>query len=221
MSGINLTEQPIVCTDQSEGSGRLFYAMPVVQILNRELTTLEELQKTLQELGYNGGTALLRLKMKPTQIPLEEALEQISGFAPAVSPLPSTSVNIPPIASPPPPPQGTPAQEAEPSSSGILEQMDIDSTALIDSQPTETSPSANFTPATEAVQSPPPLTETTRSTSSPTPTAPSTGTSQPRAVTVLAPAQGGVPEAAKRTSLLHLFLLSIALLTPTIPYSSI
>lgn len=181
MGGINITEQATVSTDQTGGSSRLFYAMPVVQIVNRELATLDDLQKTLQEMGFKSGTALLRLKMTPTEIPLEEALEKISGFTPAFPPSPATSAEFALVPSPPPP-QQTPAIEGESSPSGDTENID----------PVSSDCPTVATPPIELAQSPLPTAMAQSMTIEP-----SRNPSQPRAVTVFAPAQGTVPEAAK------------------------
>ncbi|KAF8422848.1 GLUT4 regulating protein TUG-domain-containing protein [Tirmania nivea] len=189
VGGINITEQAVVSANQSGESGRLFYAMPVVQIVNRELATLEDLQKTLQEMGFTSGTALLRLKMRPTEIPLEEAMEKISGFTPAVTPLPASPAELAPIlpSPPPPPPQNTPVIEGEPLSSVDTGNMDMD-IDLISSAESDfsTIPTPSTVPSQSSllieVTKLPPL---------------SRSPPQPRGVTVLAPAQGTVPEAAK------------------------
>jgi len=182
MGGINITEQPVVSTNQSGETGRLYYAMPVVQIVNRELATLEDLQKTLQEMGLNSGTALLRLKMRPTEIPLEEALEKISGFTPAVAPLSATLTELAPVSPPLSSPQSAFIIEGEPSSSG---DTGIRDTGIGPISSIEIDPPAAPTPPTEPA--PPTLTIIE----------PSRNPSQPRAVTVFAPAQSTLPEAAK------------------------
>src|SRR5690606_4301336 len=78
VGGMELTEQAVASTDS--GAGRLYYAFPVVQIMNRELATCEELERTLAGLGFHGGTALLRVKWRPSEIPYEEAMERIAGM---------------------------------------------------------------------------------------------------------------------------------------------
>lgn len=62
------------------GSGRLCYTMPVVNIMGRELASFTDLQKTLAQLGLNGGSALLRLTFRNTMQPLEEAMAVISTY---------------------------------------------------------------------------------------------------------------------------------------------
>ncbi|EXJ79043.1 hypothetical protein A1O3_08544 [Capronia epimyces CBS 606.96] len=77
----NLTARGVASTqDGTSGAGRLYYEQPVVQVMNRELSSLTDLQKSLAQLGLNSGTALLRLSFRPTDTPLEEAMVQIQGY---------------------------------------------------------------------------------------------------------------------------------------------
>ncbi|KAL3481648.1 GLUT4 regulating protein TUG-domain-containing protein [Aspergillus californicus] len=64
----------------NEGSGRLFYETPVVQIMDREVSTLLDFQKTLAQLGFNSGSVLLRLSFRRTDQPLEEAMMKINEY---------------------------------------------------------------------------------------------------------------------------------------------
>ena len=48
--------------------------------MGRELAGVEELQKTLAQLGFNGGSALLRLTFRQTERPLEDAIADISQY---------------------------------------------------------------------------------------------------------------------------------------------
>ncbi|KAL4878521.1 GLUT4 regulating protein TUG-domain-containing protein [Aspergillus karnatakaensis] len=75
----NLTGRgvPVV---EGAGSGRLFYETPVVQIMNREVSTLPDFQKTLAQLGFNSGNVLLRLSFRRTDQPLDEAMTQIHEY---------------------------------------------------------------------------------------------------------------------------------------------
>ncbi|KAL4781209.1 GLUT4 regulating protein TUG-domain-containing protein [Aspergillus varians] len=75
----NLTGRGVPVTE-GQGSGRLFYETPVVQILDRELSTLPDFQKTLAQLGYNSGNLLVRLSFRRTDQPLEEAMMQIHEY---------------------------------------------------------------------------------------------------------------------------------------------
>ncbi|KAL2852863.1 GLUT4 regulating protein TUG-domain-containing protein [Aspergillus pseudoustus] len=75
----NLTGRgvPVV---ESQGSGRLFYETPVLQIMDREISTLADFQKTLAQLGFNSGNVLLRLSFRRTDQPLEDAMMKIHEF---------------------------------------------------------------------------------------------------------------------------------------------
>ncbi|KAF8854956.1 hypothetical protein BDZ45DRAFT_596275 [Acephala macrosclerotiorum] len=64
----------------ASGSGRIFYEMPTVNIMSRELSTFADLQKTLAQLGVNGGRAMIRLNFKKTEQPLEEAMAEIGKY---------------------------------------------------------------------------------------------------------------------------------------------
>ncbi|KAL4944918.1 hypothetical protein BDV06DRAFT_186120 [Aspergillus oleicola] len=75
----NLTGRGVPVTD-GQGSGRLFYETPVVQILDRELSTLPDFQKTLAQLGFNSGNVLIRLSFRRTDQPLEDAMTQIHEY---------------------------------------------------------------------------------------------------------------------------------------------
>jgi tether containing UBX domain for GLUT4 len=54
--------------------------MPVLNIVGRELSTFEDLQKTLAQLGLNNGSTLIRLDFKKTDRPLEQAIAEIGQF---------------------------------------------------------------------------------------------------------------------------------------------
>ncbi|KIX97779.1 uncharacterized protein Z520_06557 [Fonsecaea multimorphosa CBS 102226] len=88
----NFTARGVPSVSQgSAGAGRLYYEQPVIQVMNRELASFTDLQKSLAQLGLNSGTALLRLSFRPTETPLEEAMSQIQSYfdsveGPAVQP---------------------------------------------------------------------------------------------------------------------------------------
>jgi tether containing UBX domain for GLUT4 len=48
--------------------------------MSRTIETFTDLQKTLGQLGINGGSILMRLNFKNNGQPLEEAMEEISGY---------------------------------------------------------------------------------------------------------------------------------------------
>ncbi|MCJ1243919.1 hypothetical protein MMC30_001116 [Trapelia coarctata] len=64
----------------TSGAGRLYYEMPILNVMGRELSSFTDLQKTLAQLGLTGGTALLRLSFRLQATPLEEAMEQIGKY---------------------------------------------------------------------------------------------------------------------------------------------
>src|ERR1700761_4990860 len=96
METLNFTERAIAPTTTA-GAGRLFYQMPVLNVLNREFSTLEDLQKTLSQLGVTSGNILLRLSFKDSEKPLEEAMQDISQYFKAEPPLaaPESKEDVP------------------------------------------------------------------------------------------------------------------------------
>ena len=66
--------------DGSSGAGRLYYETPVLQYMQRELSSFVDLQKTLAQLGFNSGSALFRLSFGATDQPLEEAMAEIDRY---------------------------------------------------------------------------------------------------------------------------------------------
>ncbi|EAU34533.1 conserved hypothetical protein [Aspergillus terreus NIH2624] len=77
----NLTGRGVPVTGtNNEAAGRLYYETPVVQILDRELSTFDDLQKSLAQLGFNSGNVLLRLSFRRTDEPLEEAMVKIQEY---------------------------------------------------------------------------------------------------------------------------------------------
>ncbi|KAK3631942.1 hypothetical protein LTR56_012415 [Elasticomyces elasticus] len=75
---LNLTQRGV----QPEGAsaGTLLYETPSVAAENRKYEGFEQLQKTLGELGYNGGNVLLKVSFRRTEQSLEEAMKEIGGF---------------------------------------------------------------------------------------------------------------------------------------------
>lgn len=77
----NFTQRGIAQTQKgAPDAGRLYYEMPVVNILGRELATFTDLQKTLVQLGVTSGSALLRLNFRNSGQPLEQAMVEISEY---------------------------------------------------------------------------------------------------------------------------------------------
>lgn len=77
----NLTARGVAATtDGDAGSGRLYYEIPVLQILERELSSFTDLQKSLAQLGFNSGNVLIRLSFRRTEEPLEVAMAKIGEY---------------------------------------------------------------------------------------------------------------------------------------------
>lgn len=72
----------------ASGSGRLNYEMPVITVMpgHKEQSSFVELQQTLSQLGFDSGSALLKLSFKNSGTPLEEAMAQISQYFKADEP---------------------------------------------------------------------------------------------------------------------------------------
>jgi tether containing UBX domain for GLUT4 len=66
----------------TSGAGRLNYETPVITVMpgHREHSDFVGLQQTLAQLGFDNGSALLKLSFRNSGIPLEEAMAQISHY---------------------------------------------------------------------------------------------------------------------------------------------
>lgn len=73
----------------TSGAGRLNYETPVITVMpgHREHADLVGLQQTLSQLGFDSGSALLKLSYKNSGIPLEEAMAQISQYFKSETPV--------------------------------------------------------------------------------------------------------------------------------------
>jgi len=76
----------------ASGAGRIFYEMPILNTLGRELNTFGDLQKTLAQLGVNSGSIMIRLNFKKTEQPLEEAMAEIGQYFKEEAPVATTEV---------------------------------------------------------------------------------------------------------------------------------
>lgn len=78
----NFTQRAVPEMSGASGSGRLCYEMPVITVMpsHKEQSSFVELQQTLGQLGFDSGSALLKLSFKNTGTPLEEAMAQISHY---------------------------------------------------------------------------------------------------------------------------------------------
>lgn len=95
----NLTARGAPSTDA--GAGRLYYEQPMLDIMGRQLSTFTDLQKTLSQLGFNSGSALIKLSFKTSETPLEEAMNEIQHYfnesdppAPTSQPEPAPSSSV-------------------------------------------------------------------------------------------------------------------------------
>jgi tether containing UBX domain for GLUT4 len=106
--------------DGSSGQGRIYYEMPVLQVMGRELSSFADLQKTLGQLGFNSGSVLLKLSFRISETPLEEAMGQIEEYfkateTPSTEPLKSHAISKEPTTdSPDPEPSDVEATQSEP-----------------------------------------------------------------------------------------------------------
>ncbi|KPI45618.1 Tether containing UBX domain for GLUT4 [Cyphellophora attinorum] len=64
----------------TSGAGRLLYEQPVLRVMDREVSSFTDLQKTLAQFGHNSGSVLIRLTFRPTQQPLEDAIQEIQAY---------------------------------------------------------------------------------------------------------------------------------------------
>jgi len=77
----NFTQRGIAQTESgSSGAGRILYEMPVVNVAGREISSINALQKTIAQLGFNSGRCLIRLAFRKIDKPLEEAMSEIGQY---------------------------------------------------------------------------------------------------------------------------------------------
>lgn len=149
---LNFTERAIAPTTTA-GAGRLFYQMPVLNVLNREFSTLEDLQKTLSQLGVTSGSILLRLSFKDSEKPLEEAMQDISQYFKAEPPLaaPESKEDVP----------MTDSNPVEPSTSSTAAPQDQKPEAVVNDSTKETSTQSVVTSTKRTDENTPPVISTT------------------------------------------------------------
>ncbi|GAB1310381.1 GLUT4 regulating protein TUG-domain-containing protein [Madurella fahalii] len=81
--GLNITDRGVA---KGTNSGQLYYEAPLVNIMGREYSALEDLQKTLSQCGINSGSIVLRVSFKVTETTLFDAMKQISQYLNDVEP---------------------------------------------------------------------------------------------------------------------------------------
>lgn len=79
---LNFTDRGIPQTSNGTqaGSGQLFYEMPSLRIMSREISTLADFQSTLAQLGLTSGSHMIQLSFKSTDKTLNDAMQEISQF---------------------------------------------------------------------------------------------------------------------------------------------
>ncbi|KAB8254883.1 GLUT4 regulating protein TUG-domain-containing protein [Aspergillus pseudonomiae] len=172
----NLTARGAPVTGNGEnGSGRLFYETPVIQILEREMSTFTDLQKSLAQLGFNSGNVLLRLSFRRTEDPLEVAMSKIQEYFKT-----SDDDTVP--------------QSQEPSTPAEQKQT-VDGPSQQEREPLESTPDASppapVLPEEPQNQTPPSVLSAPAEPSEPATTAAS------RQVAVFAPPSSDTPQSAK------------------------
>ncbi|CAG5175110.1 uncharacterized protein ALTATR162_LOCUS7974 [Alternaria atra] len=78
----NFTQRGIPEMSGASGAGRLHYEQPVITVMpgHKEQSNFVELQQTLSQLGFDSGSALLKLSYKNSGTPLEEVMAQITQY---------------------------------------------------------------------------------------------------------------------------------------------
>lgn len=134
--GLNITGRGVPV---GTNSGQLYHEAPVVNIMGREYSALEDLQKTLSQCGINSGSIVLRVAFKLSERTLFDAMQVISQYLNDVE----TE-------------QPKPAENGNPSSVPVPEQPKTD--VLVDETPKPEAPAPTI--AEEPTPSPPPAPST-------------------------------------------------------------
>jgi tether containing UBX domain for GLUT4 len=151
----NFTQRGVPEMDSTgtSGAGRLNYEMPIITVMpgHREKSSFVGLQQTLGQLGFDNGSALLKLSFKNSGTPLEEAMGEISQYFKSSDAVPSgahAATSVQSTSVPDPDKAAPEASEAVPETQAVEdlpEQMDVDSVSKsTEAQVTE----ANTTPVT-------------------------------------------------------------------------
>jgi len=142
----------------ASGAGRLNYEMPVITVMpgHREQSSFVGLQQTLVQLGFDNGSALLKLSFRNSGTPLEEAMAEISQYfkssdagsaasgAHAATSAQSASVPSPDKAAP----EVTQETGNEPPTDTGPEQMDVDPPPALKPKTEDAVPSPSPSPTT-------------------------------------------------------------------------
>lgn len=78
----NFTQRGVAEMSGTSSAGRLHYEQPVITVMpsHKEQGSFVELQQTLSQLGFDSGSALLKLSYRNSGTPLEEAMMQITDY---------------------------------------------------------------------------------------------------------------------------------------------
>lgn len=96
--GLNLTGRSIPV---GTNNGQLYHEGPVVNIMGREYSAMEDLQKTMSQCGINSGSIVLRLTFKLGDRTLHDAIQEIAQYLDEVEPeKPKTGEEVAPHAAP-------------------------------------------------------------------------------------------------------------------------
>ncbi|KAL2199214.1 GLUT4 regulating protein TUG-domain-containing protein [Corynascus similis CBS 632.67] len=121
--GLNLTGRGVPV---GTNSGQLYHEAPVINIMGREYSAMEDLQKTLSQCGINSGSIVLRVAFKLTERTLYDAMQEISQYLDDVEPG-----------------QSKPQEKSEPQAVPVKEEEMTDATALKDAPNPEAPTPAN------------------------------------------------------------------------------
>lgn len=166
----NITGRGIPGAGNGTGSGRLYYEIPVVQALGRELATFDDLQKSLAQLGFNSGSILLRLSFRRTEEPLESAMIKIGDYFRSVE-------------------DSTPEPQAQPAPAPA---QDTETSPIDGSQPKPP-------PADQPSRAPGTTEQTPEASHPPVPSTKPSTTDPSRSITVFAPPSSSTPLSAQTT----------------------
>ncbi|KAK0657113.1 GLUT4 regulating protein TUG-domain-containing protein [Cercophora newfieldiana] len=103
-SGLNITAK---ASDKTSNAGQVYHDAPVVNIMGREYSTIQDLQKTLSQCGINSGSMVLRVSFRSTEKTLYAAMNEISQYLEDVGPAqkvdaaPKPAITEPPVVSEP------------------------------------------------------------------------------------------------------------------------
>ncbi|KAL2130982.1 hypothetical protein VTI74DRAFT_5704 [Chaetomium olivicolor] len=81
--GLNVTGRGVPI---GTNSGQLYHEVPVVNIMGREYSAMEDLQKTLSQCGISSGSIVLRVSFKLSERTLYEAMHEIAKYLNEVEP---------------------------------------------------------------------------------------------------------------------------------------